>query len=182
MKQLANILIGLTILICTACGTGLRMNKSYCIPIDDKYSGTFPNRSYKANDGNCDMTLLQLFNIFDSKTDSVMIEFDKVGQLQITFRDSLSNLNDKTRIETFQGYFSHKGYYEIYLKKEKKEIPPLFPIIYSDYNIDRIRIAFTTENDLIIDNKWKLGGNIFLMAAGDSDRTQYFFKKSDITK
>lgn len=182
MKQLATIFIVLTLLICASCGTGLKISESYCKPIDDKFSGTFLNQSFKSTDENSNITLLQLFNIDDSKTDSITLKFDNIRQLQIIFYDSLSIMEYKIRKETFQGNFSKKGYFEIYLSNVRKEIPPLLPIFFYNYDIDRIRISFTTSNELIVDNKWNRAAYVIGMAAGDSDRTQYFFKKTNVPK
>ena len=84
---------------------------------------------------------------------------------------------DAFKEKTFHGAFSKKGYLEIFLRNNKKEIPPLLPIIYGKYNINRIRIALTLENDLIIDNSWNEGGNIFILGVGDKGRRQQFFKR-----
>ena len=54
----------------------------------------------------------------------------------------------------FQGKFSKRGFYEIFLRNKKIEIPPFIPIIYSNRDINRIRIGLTVNNDLVIANKW----------------------------
>jgi hypothetical protein len=57
----------------------------------------------------------------------------------------------------------------------KKRI--IIPLFYTIINVDRLRIGFAKNGDLIIDNYWNKSGMIFLMAAGNSYSTQYYFKK-----
>jgi hypothetical protein len=40
-----------------------------------------------------------------------------------------------------------------------------------------VRLAFDKNGDLIIDNSWIEGGNVFILGAGDSGRRQSFFKR-----
>lgn len=166
------ILTILNIFLFCACGTGLKINKSNFKPINNNFSGSFKNFSYKTKGRNYDPTLLNLFNIFDIASDTIIFKINSNGQLQLTFKDSL-----KIKTEIFKGNFSKKGYYEIYFRKIKKEIPPLVPIIYGYRDIDRIRIGLTINNDLVVDNKWATDGNIFILAAGSAGRSQSFLKK-----
>ncbi|MDB9881991.1 hypothetical protein OAD66_02540 [Bacteroidia bacterium] len=87
-------------------------------------------------------------------------------------------MKNKTRKEVFQGVMTRKGYCEIFFANKKVDIPPIFPIFYSNHNIYRIRIGLSNSDDLIIDNMKDVGGNFFIfMASGYKHRTQYYFKK-----
>jgi hypothetical protein len=135
-------------------------------------SGTFNNHAYKVKGRRYGSpTLLDLFEIYNVKADTVSIMCDKSGGLELTYKDD----EGKFKTEKFKGTFAKKGYYEVFLSNEKKEIPPVFPIIFSKYNVNRIRLALTVKGDLIVDNKWIKGGNIFILGAGDKGRRQSFF-------
>jgi hypothetical protein len=77
----------------------------------------------------------------------------------------------------FEGEFNKKGYFEIYLSKDKVAIPPLFPILYSRTNINRLIIIGSREGNLIVDNYYDRSGNFFILATGSSARNQFYFKK-----
>lgn len=162
----------LTVLILSSCGSGLRIKRKDFAPIDNKFSATICNnplmtkgRTYSS------LTLLDMLDVFNFHSDSISLHFDNKERLVLTFKDTLVN-----RIEIFEGRFRKKGYYEIYLRNEKKEIPPFLPIIYGYRDIDRVRIGLTKENYLFVDNKWARDGNIFILAGGGSGRYRCFFK------
>jgi len=77
------------------------------------------------------------------------------------------------------GKLSKRGYFQIYLTRYVTRIPPLFPIIYSDVLIDRRRIGITKNNELVIDEYYQSGKNIFILGNSTSDRYQFFFKKTE---
>lgn len=120
------------------------------------------------------LTLLNIFEIRDENIDSVQISFNDTKELKFTYTDKGQKI-----IKTFAGTFAKKGYFEIYFRNQKKEIPPLLPIIYSNNHINRVRLALTIDGNLIVDNMWDDSGNIFILAAGSSGRRQSFFKCSD---
>ena len=151
----------------SSCGTGLKISKSKYKQIDNNFSGTFVNQPSESKGRNYDPTILKLFEIYNVKADSVYLKFNEDGKLLVIFHDSLH-----TRTEIFEGRFRKKGYYEIYLRKKRIYIP----LIYSSVNVYRIRIASTIESNLVIDNLSQQNGNIFLLAGGFRDRTQFFFK------
>jgi len=162
-----------TLIICSicACGTGLKISKKNFRPVNTSIEGSFSNQAYQITGKADKLTLLELFNIFDGASDNINIITTSNGALQVSYQDSLSN----KRFETFEGDFTKQGNYEIYLRKEIKSIPPLIPIISGHRNIDRIRIAYTNNNNLVIDHKWERTANVFLMAGGGNSRLQYFF-------
>ena len=175
MRQQTVFILSL-ILLCS-CATGLRVRKNNFIPIDGKFKGTFKNEAYlKKGKNPASSTILELFDIYLTKADTVHIYFDDKERLVVTFQGRLGN-----RFEIFDGRFRKRGFYEVFLRNKKIEIPPYFSIIYSSRDIDRIRIGLTKDNNLIIDNKWARDGNFFLFAAGGSGRFRCFFKSSNST-
>lgn len=168
------ILIILAAFFILSCGTGLSVRKSQVKYFENQFTGTFNNHSYKVNGRRYGSpTLLDLFEIYNVKADSVSIMYDKLGELELIYKDD----EGKFKKEKLKGTFAKKGYYEVFLRNDKKEIPPVFPIIYGKYNVNRIRLALTLEGDLIVDNKWNKGGNIFILGVGDKGRRQSFFSR-----
>jgi hypothetical protein len=156
------------ILFCFVSCTGVRIPKDEFKTIDASFKGCFYNRVSQANGRHADSTLLNVFQSWGYKTDSVTLQFNAKNQLELNF-------GDPTHPLTFDGKFK-KGYYEIYLRKMKKDIPPIVPIIYSNHDIYRLRIALANNKDLIVDNKWERDASfLMLMAAGGSGRRHYRF-------
>lgn len=166
------LLIGSVISFLCSCGTGMNIKKSQVKYFSDHFSATINNNSYKANAQRYGSpSLLQLFEIQNEIADSVSIKFNDNHELILSYK-----ANDTTKDKIFKGQFVEKSYYEIFLRNKKKEIPNGFPIIFSSNNINRIRIALTNQGDLIVDNMWDEGGNIFIFGVGDKGRRQSFFK------
>lgn len=160
----------------TACSSGVHVQRSNVHYFDSGFSSTVANKSVKVK-GRAfgDPPLLQLFRIQDVKADSVQVFF--AGD-KLTFRYTQ---NDRPVEKQFAGQFKSKGYYEYYFSREIIEIPPVIPIFFSRSNVNRIRLALTNEGDLIVDNKWVMGGNILILGAGDAGRRQSFFKTKPLT-
>ncbi len=156
----------------SSCGTGLQISKSKVMYFDNRFSAFVDNTAFKAKASRYGSpSLLGLFEIPHLSPDSVCIKFAPTQELVLQYWE-----NGQKKEKSFKGQFKRKGYYEIFLDNYKKEIPPLFPIFFSSYNINRIRLAQMQNGDLIIDNRWNQSGNIFLLAAGSSGRRQSFFK------
>lgn len=169
----AVIIILATFFLCS-CGTGLSIRKSKVDYLNNQFTGTFDNIAFKVNGRRYGSpTLLDLFEIYNISTDSIYLKFNDSDELELSYKDSKGALKK----ELFKGTFAKKGYYEVFLRNDKKEIPPLFPIIYGKYNVNRVRIALTIQGDLIIDNKWNKSGNILFLGVGDKGRRQSFFRK-----
>jgi hypothetical protein len=157
-----------------SCGTGLSIRKSKVDYFNNQFTGTFDNIAFKVNGRRYGSpTLLDLFEIYNIRTESIYLRFNDSDELELSYKDNEGVLKK----ELFKGTFAKKGYYEVFLRNDKKEIPPFFPIIYGKYNVNRLRIALTIQGDLIIDNKWNKSGNILFLGAGDKGRRQSFFKK-----
>ena len=166
--------IFLTFILLTlaSCGTGMKISKSNFKAPYKNLSVIYQNNSFKTNRQRYGSpTLLSLFEIQNTFTDSVQTIFNEAGDLKIVYSDTSTQME-----KIFHGTFSKKGYWEIFLRNKKKEIPPLMPIIYGKYNINRIRIALTLEDDLLIDNMWNESANIFIFGAGDKGRRQQIFQ------
>jgi hypothetical protein len=157
-----------TIALHSSCGTGLYVRKSQVKPLDKNFSVKADNNSFKIHGrryGN--PTLLTLLEIYHVNTDSVQINFIDSLKLQLSYRDG-----GTIKKKVFKGQFAKNGYYEIFLRNESKVIP----IIYARHNINRIRMALTIQDDLIVDNDWNESGHILILGAGDSGRRQSYFK------
>jgi hypothetical protein len=154
----------------------MNIRKSKVKYFDSSFSATVDNEYFKTKGRRYGyLTLSYLFQITDENIDSVHISFNDIKELKLTY-----TYKGQEIIKTIIGNFAKKGYYEIYFSNEKTEIPPLLPIIYSNYNINRIRLALTTDGNLIVDHRWDHSGNIFILAAGNSGRVQSFFKCKDL--
>ena len=157
-----------------SCGTGLSVRKSQVKYFDSRFSGTFHNSAFKVNGRRYGSpALLELFEIRQVKTDSVSVVFDRQGELKLSYQDS----EGKVKIETFKGAFIKKGYYEVFLRNDRKEIPPAFSFIYSKCNINRVRLALSAQGDLIVDNEWNESANILFLGVGDKGRRQSYFSR-----
>ncbi len=170
--------VGILLLLSSACVTGLKVSKKQYEPLKGTFSGTFKNIAYKTSGKKSDRTLLKLFRVFNITADSITIRIQESGFVTIEFYDSLSYRKDKVRKEVFQGKITKEGYCEIYHSKHKVDIPPLFPIFYSNRGISRIRIGLTNSNDLIVDELLDYGVSFFIVSTGYRHRTQFFFKNS----
>jgi hypothetical protein len=153
----------------------MSLSKKDFSPIDKKFLGIFENRSSLTKGrhySSSQPTILDLFELYKIAADSIHFHFDNDDKLTLTFNDSL-----RLRTEKFDGKFRRKGYYEIFIRNHKIEIPPLFPIIYSTRNIKRLRLGLTNDNNLVIDNKWARDGNILLFVGGGGERYQSYFRQ-----
>ena len=166
-------------LVFISCGSGMTAIKSSNFKkIDSNFSGTFKNLSYKntrkhnSSSELDNLRILKLFKIDNKNVDSINLSFTTDNSLVIEYSDSTG-----IRTEKFNGEFSKRGFYEIYFRKQNIEIPPLFPIIYSKTNIDRIRISLSTENELLIDHYIAIGGNILILAGGGGSNSIYYFER-----
>ena len=174
-RTLKYIVFTATILLLYSCGTGMSLSKKDFSPIDKKFLGIFENRSSLTKGrhySSSQPTILDFFELYKIAADSIHFHFDSDDKLTLTFNDSL-----RLRTEKFDGKFRGKGYYEIFIRNHKREIPPLFPIIYSTRNIKRLRLGLTNDNNLVIDNKWARDGNILLFVGGGGERYQSYFRQ-----
>ena len=171
----------------SSCGNGLQIKKQNFEKMNTIFSGKFINGSVSSKkrsaipfisidtsvmDERSISSLLFLSDMFSASTDTISLKLDTNENLQVSYRDSLQVL----RTEIFEGKLRRRGFYEIYLFKERIEIPPVISIIYGKVNIGRLRLGLTRERKLIVDAYLTHGGNIFIFAAGSSSRKQYLFE------
>src|SRR5688500_16544415 len=72
-----------------SCSTGLGVRKSQVMYFDSQFTGTFNNNAYEVNGRRYGSpTLLELFEIYNVKADSVSMFFNKSGELELTYTDS----------------------------------------------------------------------------------------------
>ena len=181
--KLSIVIFTLSIYSCT----GLGIKKSDLLTIDTKCSGDFMDASFMSSkrsaipflaidtsmeEQRTMSSLLFLNGAFTSGADTISLNINAEENLQVTYRDSLHVM----RTEIYEGKLKKSGFYEIFLFKERIEIPPVMPIIYSKVNFGRLRIGMTKERSLIVDTYFTHGGNIFIFAAGSSSRKQYYFQ------
>jgi hypothetical protein len=162
------------LLLLTACKSTASRNAGGVV-LNPPYTGTFANHPYKGDQikhyGT--YTLLEVFKIDSAATDSITIAFDTDARLRISY------VVDGAPCEhIFTGAFTKDGEYTFIFENRKIEIPPIIPILYSQYHIHNIRLSLTREGNLLVHNRWKMGGNIFILGGGDAGDRRYYFNKS----
>jgi hypothetical protein len=153
-------------MLCISCGSGMRVSKKKLAGIDTSLNATFCNfaaDTVKANN----VELLWLFGIEQEGIKEARIKFDDQGDIRIEYQNALGG----TEFRAYKGTFK-KGYFEVYLVKDKFVIP----ICYSKVNVSRLRISIDKNGALVADWYRDRTGNIFLLAGGTTTRRQYFFK------
>jgi len=162
------------LLLLAACKSTVS-SRSATPVLNPAYTGTFANHPYKADwiKHYGPYTLLDVFKIDSVVTDSVTIAFDSAARLRLSY-----TLNGTSREQVFAGAFNKKGVYKFIFENKKIEIPPILPIIYSQYHVHHIRLSLTREGNLFLRNRWIQGGNIFILSRGDQGRRRYYFSKS----
>lgn len=172
--MIRNILFIALLALLASCGTGLRISKSNFKPIEDNFSASFGNQSFKTSKSIAVSTsgpkLLELFGVSESEAELVSLIF-RNDSLDLVY-------TDKSVVKTvsFQVKHKRKGYLEILSVNKKIQIPPFLPFLYSNVDFNRTRISFTTNDELVVDNKWEKSGNVLIFMGGGGGRTQYFFK------
>ena len=151
------------VLIFTSCGTMHVGKTSDFSSINDEKSlnGYYLNR-IKTN--YYTRSILSCFNIKDY-ADFVTIVSEKPNEIKLIYH------NDSTKQEkVFIGEMK-KNYFEIYFSKRQTVIP----LLYSSYDIERVRIGKSKEGKLLIRDYSCQSGNLLLFAAGHCYETPYIF-------
>jgi len=176
MRVLLKIFIISSVLfLCHSCGMSrLKIPKNQVKTVGIGFKGTFKNMN--ATDSS--HTLASLFGIYKEEPENISIEITSNKELKISYIDSLG----KKQTNFLKGKLHKKGYFQHFVFKERIQIPPIFSIIYGKVNINRIRLALTQQNNLVIDSYYNSGGNIFILAGGYFHRHPYYFEptKSNI--
>lgn len=168
-----NILFIVVLILLNSCGLGLRVSQSQLKPIENDFTKSFSNHSFKTSKSTVSSKtspkLLELFGIPESEAELVSVLFRN---------DSLElGYTDKSVLKTvsFPVKQKSKGYLEILSVTKKIQIPPFLPFLYSNVDFNRLRIGITNNDELIIDHKWEKSGSVFIFMGGGGGRTQYFF-------
>ncbi|SMC72649.1 hypothetical protein SAMN06296427_106197 [Moheibacter sediminis] len=159
-------------LIFNSCGT-LKFNKtkefvkfnSSISELSGKYYGN--SESTKRNN-NHSINILKLFNL-EGEADVINLSIDQ-DKVKLTYLQGADN-----KEVVLEGKMKNK-FMEIYFKKNQTVIP----LLYSQIEVDRIRIGKDKEGNLVIMNYAEHSGNILFMAAGHYDELPFIFKKSDM--
>lgn len=158
-------------IVLVGCGSGMKVAREELVPLRAGFAATYHVRPVRTQHRRQpDPDLLRTFELSNTGTDTVQLSIDAQGLLTLHYQD------DGPRTEQFIGTFSTRGYFEVYTRKEVKEVPPVVPIIHGRRMVNRIRLMMSTDSSLVLDNKWENTANIFLMAGGGSGRSQYFFE------
>jgi hypothetical protein len=157
----------------TSCGRTLPLRKKHTQPLNQSFKGKFQNQSFKISGRNTcqeNTSILQELEIISHESEWISIEFGRNNELYLHYQKDGDTLTSK-----FEGKFKRNGSYQIWLRRTRVEIPPLFPIIYSRVDIKRLRFHLDLENNLVIHNKWARTANIFILAAGGSGKYNSYF-------
>lgn len=176
MKVLKRLLIICFFPILVGACSGLKISSDRIQPMGQNFSGSFFNIPDDSIQTYTSPTFIQLFNIYRSVGDTVQLGFIDSTHLRVTFVDSSLNQGSNQRSITWEGKFSKEGYFEIYLRNEKKEFPPVVPILFRRRNMDRVRLAFTKEGFLFIEKYKMTGGSVLIIAQYKRTKYDRFFK------
>jgi hypothetical protein len=152
-----------------SCKAGRPLNKGDYYSINKDFSGAFKNKSYESM-GSGDSTILNFFEISATlSSDTITLSFDSIGNLNVQFQDA-----GKARTKKFKGKFSEKGgYFTVYIERNIKR-----GFLLNHRTIDRLRIAQTQDNNLIIENWYQDSGSaLIILAAGHSYRKIGFYER-----
>lgn len=161
-----------------SCGYNYPLRKKHTHPLTSTFYGEFENQSSQIKGRNPYTEKTSILNEFEIKQDydsPILIHFDSSQNLLITYRNG-ANLSTVT----FNGRFKKNGSYQIWLRRKRIEIPPLFPIFYSQIDIKRLRLVLDLEDNLVIHDKWARTANVFIFAAGGSGKYNSYFRKNKV--
>lgn len=162
------------LVILCSCGTGMKVRKADLKPITKGYTAAIKDKASHFQGRNLRNyfpdSLHGLLNIKQADIDTVFLSFISSKQLRVSLHDLSGN-----KEWVFNGKFSKRGYFEIYLQKQDIQIPPLLPIFFSKRRINRVRFALTKDDHFILDHRWVMAGNFLLIGSGDGCRGQYYF-------
>ncbi|GGG26677.1 hypothetical protein GCM10011344_29300 [Dokdonia pacifica] len=172
--------IGILFLCCFLGSCSAAFHKDNIQEFETGFQISVLNNSYEIKNDTILNTgkykLLDLFNLYDKKVDTVNLQFTTNGELILSFIEDIQGLKRKQTI-IYEGKFKSKEKYKITLVKERVQVPPLVPIIYGTNHIEKIKIKLMENGDLIVKEYFRKEGNIFLITAGPSHKSKSFYKK-----
>jgi len=184
-KHITKIALVLTVLF-SSCGTALQVKRGTIKKLASTSYQSFNAKSYKytklASVGGTivDTTayshttiaaLMELKDVKKNQNEKLFFKQKNDTVLVVAYTDSLKH----RRTRVYKGKLKKRGFFEIYFAREKIAIPPLFPIIYSKVFISRRRIGLV-NNELVIEEYYDDGANIFILAGGTFTKRQHYFK------
>lgn len=172
-----SLIIGFLLLGLVSCKSGFHINRNDILPIDKELDVTIENVSNTVIDQHSKVsksTVTGLFELKGGSSDTVNLRFTGNNELLLIYRDTLG-----VRTDTFYGEFKKGLYYEVYLRNNVVEIPPIIPIIHGSRNISRLRVFLLRGNQIVIEHKWARDANFLIMAGGGSGRSRSDFKILD---
>ncbi|MEQ3661337.1 MAG: WG repeat-containing protein [Flavobacterium sp.] len=155
-----------------SCGT-LRVNKTSDFKKNtnlDSLNGKYFSRPFLSkNTSNQDF--FSLINKNNTKSDFLNLEFIDNNNLKISYDEIVENklvykeiiLKGKRKKKFFEVYFSKKQFF--------------IPILYGNFQIDRLRIGFDKSGKILIRNFYDGSGNILFIGGGFSGETKSLFEK-----
>lgn len=131
-----------------------------------KFNGTYSN---------IDGKLSLLFNLSADIADFITIEYNPQNrnQLKLSYdtESGVKHIYIKGKLKN--------NFFEIYFKNKRIFIP----ILYTVFNVDRIRIGSSTEDDLSIYSWFENWGMVlFFAGGGKSDEYEFNFQKFGVSK
>lgn len=158
----------------TSCRTRFGVRKSDLITFDKGFSARVQNRAFKEitrSHYQHDLNLLPLLSLREHHSDSNNFFFFDQNKLRI-FR-----VENGQRVEkTFDGKVSKSGYFEFFFENERIEIPPVLPIFYSRYNIDRLRVALHRNGFILVSRFGRRAGNLLFITGGGENQSAGCFR------
>jgi hypothetical protein len=175
MNMRTKVMIAIFIIIfLTSCRTGFGIRKSDLIPFDKGFSARVQNRASKEitrSHYQHDLNLLPLLSLRDHHSDSIDFFFVNQTRLQISFIENGQRLE-----KVLDGRMSKRGYFESFFENERIEVPPVIPILYSKYNIDRLRIALHRDGCIIVSRFGRRAGNLLFVTGGGENHSTGCFQ------
>lgn len=162
MKKLAIIIV----FSLFSCKSYKEIKDKELVFFSSKAVGEFHSLSNLKKKTDYQISIQELFGI--RNLDSIVkVVITKNDAIEIQYKNVLGG----NEVAAFKGKFK-KNYFEVYLDKKRIFFPP----IYCKTNINRLRIGFTQNKDLVINRHYDYSGMFLLFAAGNSDNKQYVFK------
>ena len=117
------------------------------------------------------LTILGLLGVPSSSvSDTVSLFLNDGGLLQINYSDSSIN---KTLY--LKGKYSRRGFYQYYVERKTFNIP-VISLLYSKRNIYRLRFAFSTSGDLVIQTKYVWEEHVLVLGRFDRYKQVFYYK------
>lgn len=156
--------------VCSCKARFLGVRKKSLISIDKQFKAGINNNSHLDFGLDKASSALAYFNFRDIKADSIYINFDEKERLGIRFRDSIG-----LKTYVYEGRFTKQGYYEVYLKRYQKAIPPVIPFLFCFFDIDKLTITMTKNQQLVMNRKWSRGWRVLIIGDDQGGECSSFY-------